>query len=122
MPVPFPSAADVRLVPPDAAEARTIAGGVAGAVAHGGELTGLQRLVLEAVTESMTGFVVPARLVPRLGPQEFARALARRNEPFRRRMLQLMLLCALVLVPLPDEVVERIEQYGRELGVGASRP
>jgi hypothetical protein len=32
-------------------------------------------------------------------------------------MLQFMLLCALVLVPLPETVVRRIDEYARELGV-----
>jgi hypothetical protein len=117
MPVPFPPAADVRLGPPDAEEARIIAGGVVGAVAIDGELSSLQRLLVESLMESMTGFVVPARHVPRLGPDEFARALAARNEEFRQRMLQFMLLCALVLTPLPDAVVERVEAYAHELGV-----
>jgi hypothetical protein len=117
MPVPFPSAADERLGPPDAEEARVIAGGVVGAVAVNGELTSLQRLLVESLMESMTGFVVPARHVPRLGPEEFARVMAARNEEFRQRMLQFMLLCALVLTPLPDVVVERVEAYAHELGV-----
>ena len=117
MPVPFPDDASVLLVPPDAAEARTIAGGSPSAVASDGELTGLQRLLIEALIESMTSFVVPVRHVPRLGPVEFARALGRRNEQFRHRMLQFMLVCALVLVPLPDKVVNRIEEYALELGV-----
>jgi hypothetical protein len=117
MPVSFPDDVNTVLAPPDAAEARTIAGGVASAVAANGELTGLQRLLIEALTESMTTFVVPVRQVPRLGPAEFARALALRNEPFRQRMLQFMLVCALILVPLPDEVVKRIEEYAAELGV-----
>ena len=113
----FPMMPMILLGPPDAAEARTIAGGVASAVARDGELTGLQRLLIEALIESMTTFVVPVRQVPRLGPERVRRALARRNEPFRQRMLQFMLVCALVLVPLPDEVVKRIEEYAFELGV-----
>jgi len=117
MPIPFPDDVNVLLAPPDSAEARTIAGGVASAVAADGELTGLQRLLIEALIESMTTFVVPVRQVPRLGPVEFARALALRNEQFRQRMLQFMLVCALVLVPLPDDVVKRIEAYALELGV-----
>jgi hypothetical protein len=117
MPVPFPSDADVLMVPPDAAEARVIAGGVAGASAPGGELAPLQRMVIEAAIEAMTGFVVPARRLPWLGPEEFARAMARRNEGFRTRMLHFMLLSALVLVPLPEEVVARIGSYASELGV-----
>ncbi|HTL84958.1 MAG TPA: hypothetical protein VL856_07240 [Acidimicrobiia bacterium] len=117
MPVPFPSEADVRLTPPDAEEVRVMVGGVAAAVAPGGELTGLQRLLIDALTESMTGFVVPVNHVPRLTPEQFAHALARRDALFRQRMLQFMLVCALVLVPLPDEVVVRVEEYARELGV-----
>jgi hypothetical protein len=118
MPVPFPSDTDVRLTPPDAEEVRIMVGGVAAAVAPGGQLTSLQRLLIDSMTESMTGFVVPVNHVPRLDPAQFARAMASRDAMFRQRMLQFMLLCSLVLVPLPDEVVTRIEEYGRELGVG----
>ena len=117
MPVPFPTDETVKLGPPDAAEARVIAGGCAAGVEPPGGLTSLQRLLIEATTESMTGFVVPARHVPRLSAQEFARALALRDAPFRQRMLQFMLLCALVLTPLPEEVAERVDEYARELGV-----
>lgn len=118
MPVPFPTAENTRLTPPDAEEVRIMVGGVAGACAPGGELTSLQRLLIEAMTESMTGFVVPVNHIPRLNPQQFANAMANRNENFRQRMLQFMLLCSLVLVPLPDEVIRRVEEYGEELGVG----
>ncbi|MCU1468326.1 MAG: hypothetical protein JWM72_4254 [Actinomycetia bacterium] len=117
MPVPFPSEAEVLLQPPDASEARIIAGGVAAAVAPESGLTSLQRLLLESITESMTGFLVPANKVPRLGPHEFATAMARRDQGFRSRMIQFMLLCSLVLKPLPDEVVARVEEYAHELDV-----
>src|SRR5258706_16115849 len=117
MVVPLPAPGTEKLEPPDAAEARVIAGGVAGAVAIDGRLTSLQRLLIEAIGESMTGFVVPASAVPRLGADEFARALGCRNEMFRSRMVQLMLLCALVLDPLPPAVVARIDEYASELGV-----
>jgi hypothetical protein len=65
----------------------------------------------------MTGFVVPLAVLPRLGPDEFARALAGRDELFRGYMLRFMLLCALVLNPLPEAVADRIDVYARELGV-----
>jgi hypothetical protein len=117
VPVPYPIGEEIDLSIPDAMEARTLAGGVAGAVAPAGGLTELQHLLIEAVTESMTGFVVPARHLPTLGPEEFARAIARRDEGFRSRMVQLMLLCALVLNPLPEEVADRIDAYADELGV-----
>src|SRR4029079_7532573 len=117
MPVPFPSPENTKLERPDAAEVRIMVGGVAGACGRDGELTGLQRLLIEALVESMTGFVVPARHVPRLDPHQFARAMANRDANFRQRMLQFMLLCSLVLVPLPDEVIKRVEEYADELGV-----
>ena len=87
------------------------------AIAPDGELTSLQRLLIEALIESMTGFVVPANRVPRLEPDEFARALAGRDCKFRQRMLQFMLLGALVLAPLPEAVIRRVEEYGNELCV-----
>ena len=117
MPVPFPEAGAVKLGPPDATETRVIAGGVAAAVEPDGGLTSLQRLLIEAMIESMTGYVVPARHVPRLSAPEFALALARRNEEFRQRMLQFMLVNALVLTPLPETVMTRIDEYAYELGV-----
>jgi hypothetical protein len=117
MPVPFPAVGEAKVVPPDAVEARLIAGGVAGAVSTAGGLTSLQRVMIEAVTESMTGFVVPLSVLPRLGPDEFARALSSRDERFRSHMLRFMLLGALVLNPLPEEVVDRVDLYARELGV-----
>src|SRR4051794_37852440 len=73
--------------------------------------------MIEAVTESMTGFVMPLDVLPRLGPDQFARALAGRDEVFRSHMLRFMLLAALVLNPLPEEVVDRVDTYARELGV-----
>ena len=117
MPVPFPPGGQAKVGPPDAAEARLIAGGVAAAVETAGGLTSLQRVMIEAVTESMTGFVVPLSVLPRLGPDEFAQALIDRDELFRSHMLRFMLLCALVLNPLPEEVVDRVDVYARELGV-----
>jgi hypothetical protein len=117
MPVPLPELGHEKLEPPDAAEARLIAGGVAAAAAPAGGLTSLQRMMIEAITESMTGFAVPASAVPRLGPQEFATAMSARSELFRSRMVQFMLLTSLVLNPLPEAVVDRIDRYADELGV-----
>jgi hypothetical protein len=117
VPVALPSADVENLERPDAAEARLIAGGVAGAVAVDGRLTALQRLMIEAVTESMTGFVVPATALPRVGPEAFAQAMRLRGQIFRTRMVHFMLLAALVLDPLPESVVARIGEYAEDLGV-----
>jgi hypothetical protein len=117
MPVPLPTDEEVLQVAPDAAEARFLAGGVAAAVATDAGLTPLQRLLIEAITESMTGFAVPVTAVPKPGPEAFARGLARRSQLFRTRIVQLMALGELVLVPLPAEVAERVETYAAELSV-----
>jgi hypothetical protein len=117
MPVPIPSDAEALQRPPDAAETRLIAGAVAGAIAPPGGLTSLQRVLVEALVESMTGFVVPVARVPRVGAHEFALSISSRGKLFRERMVQFMLLCSLVLVPLPDEVVRRVEEYASELGI-----
>ena len=50
---------------------------------------------------------------------EFAAALARRELSFRSRVVQNMVLCALVLHPIPEDVAENVASYARELGVEA---
>src|SRR6266436_8210189 len=117
MPVPIPSDAEALQRPPDAAETRLIAGAVAGAIEPPGGLTSLQRVLVEALIESMTGFVVPVARVPRIGAEQFALSISSRSKLFRARMVQFMLLCSLVLVPLPDEVVRRVQEYASELGI-----
>jgi hypothetical protein len=52
-----------------------------------------------------------------LTAEEFARGLARRAPAFRTRGVQIMVLCALVLRPLPPEVIDRIGAFARELSV-----
>ena len=54
---------------------------------------------------------------PTMTAGEFAAALARRELSFRARMVQVMLLCALVRHPLPDDVADNVADFARELGV-----
>jgi hypothetical protein len=75
----------------------------------------LQRLLIDSVTEAMTGFVVDAAMVEPVTAEDFARGLARRNEGFRSRMLQMMLLGALVLRPIPNDVTDRVGEFARAL-------
>jgi hypothetical protein len=117
VPVPFPSDDDVLLTPPDAAEADVLARGVIGAVTPPDGLTPLQDILVQAMFEAMTGHLVTPRDVEPLGCAEFAEALANRNEMFRHRIVQVMLLGALVLSPLPEAVASQVEAYARELGV-----
>jgi len=117
-PVPLPSADDVDLVPPTADEVQVIARGMASAAAPPEGLTTVQRAVLEALTESMTGVAVDLADFEPIGPREYAEALSRRDAAFRTRMFQAMLLAEMLLVPIPPSVSARVEEYGAHLGVG----
>jgi hypothetical protein len=117
MPVPLPSPDQVLLEPPSAEETMTTARGIATAVAAGGTLTTLQRALLEGVMLSMTGHAVDLTDFERLDARDLAEHMAPRNAMFRGRCVQVMLLCALVLRPLPQEVVDRATDVATELGV-----
>jgi len=117
MPVPLPSDDTVLLEPPGPDETRTTAWGMATAVAAGGTLSPLQRALLERVVQSMTGHRVDLGAFTPVGTYALAQALARRNAVFRARILQVTLLAALVLRPLPEEVVDRTTELAVELGV-----
>ena len=116
MPVPLP-ADDVLLVPPDADEVALLGRGVVSAVAPAGGCTPLQQVLIEAMFEAMTGHPVDATAVEPIGAGAFAQALARRNEAFRTRIVQVMLLAELILVPLPEEVADRVASFAAELSV-----
>src|SRR5689334_11275900 len=110
MPVPLPDEADVLTTPPDAREVMLISRGVVSAIEPADGLTGLQTTIVEAVTLAMTGY--PAAIdAARLTPEEFAQGMARRSLEFRTRMVQFMLLGALVLRPLPADVVAKVERF-----------
>lgn len=118
MTVPLPSETTADHGPPSASEVQAIARGLVSAIAPPEGLTHLQGTLVRAVTASMTGFSVDlgAATEP-IEADDFARLLARRDEVFRLRVVQLMLLGELVLVPLPAEVVDRVERFAAELGV-----
>ncbi len=117
MPVPLPGPDTVLLEPPGAAEVQATANGVASAVAPAGGLTEVQRILIEALFPAMTGYPVDVDAFTPTTCEQFAHVLARRDRQFRTRGVQLMLLCALVLRPLPQEVVDRITAFARELDV-----
>jgi hypothetical protein len=72
---------------------------------------------MNALVDSMTGIGVDAAGGEPLGPDAFAEGLRFRSAEFRIRMVQMMLLAELLLVPLPVEVTDRVEQYASRLGV-----
>jgi hypothetical protein len=116
-PVPLPTADTVNLERPDAAESQTIVDGIASAVASTGGLLPVQRSLITALSSGMTGYRATLDDRSVLPPDEFAAALARRELSFRSRVVQNMVLCALVLHPIPEDVAEKVASYARELGV-----
>jgi hypothetical protein len=80
----------------------------------------LQRVVLEALFPAMTGHGVDLAGYEPMTARQFAELLARRDLQFRTRGVQVMLLAALILRPLPGEVADRIAQFAHELGVDES--
>ena len=114
---PLPSATDELLTPPDADEVRHLADGVLTAIAPPQGRTEFQDLLIASAFEAMTGHAVDVDDRPPISPEAFAAGLARRNEQFRTRILQTMILGALVLRPLPPEVAERVEAFARAMSV-----
>jgi hypothetical protein len=115
--VPVPLPVEPRLGPPDEREVRHLLCGIVTAVAPSGGLTSLQQLLIEATFDAMTGFTVACADASPIDPESFAEGLADRNREFRTRILQVALLAAFVLRPLPAEVAERVEAFARALSV-----
>lgn len=115
VPVPLPAPHQADRQPPDAAEVALLSRGFLGVMAPDGGLTGLQRLLLEAIVPAMTGF--PFDPGDPLGPGAFAGVMARRTEAFRTRIVQLAILGVLVLRPIPPEVTARVTAFAREASV-----
>lgn len=117
MPTPLPDDTTVLRRPPDAAEVTFLASGVVSAVRPDGGLTPLQQVLLEAMFDAMTGHSVRADTLRPVTPEAFAEGMARRNEAFRTRIVQVMILAELILVPLPPDVAARVEAFAHELQV-----
>jgi hypothetical protein len=117
VPVPLPTPEMVNLQRPTAAEAQALADGIASAVAGREGLMPVQRTLILALFPAMTDHPVTLDDRPAVAPAELASRLACRNLPFRSRAVQMMLLCALVRHPIPDDVAENVASFARELGV-----
>lgn len=117
MSTPLPAPGQARLGPPDRAEAQACLDATLAAVDPGDGPTELQQVLIEAAFASMTGHDVTRTPGTPVGPADLAAVLADRDEHFRTRILQMMILGALVLRPLPAEVAERVDAYAEELSV-----
>lgn len=119
MPVPLPHD-DVLLEPPDHDEVVTAARAKVSAVAGEAGLAEIQRNILHAHIRALTGIEVDLESLEPLGASEFAEAMRRRDEVFRIRQVQTMLLAAFVIDPIPEDTVERIREYALELSIDDS--
>ena len=117
MPTPLPPDGQALLTPPDATEVQATTDGVLSAIAPAGGPTEFQALLIGAAFQSMTGHDPHVDSRPAVSAAEFGQTMAPRNEAFRARILQTMILGALVLRPLPSEVADRIEAFAREMSV-----
>src|SRR6266516_47809 len=92
-PVPLPaSIPETNLEPPTRDEVVTMSRAFATAPAPDDGLSPVQRAVLNAMVESMTGVQLDVADLEPIGPQEFAEAIRDRDLAFHRRMVQAMLL------------------------------
>ena len=117
MPVPMPTDDEVDLNPPTAEESVANAAGVLSATRTADGNTEFQRLLIEATFEAMTGHRVDTADLPVVTAEQAAETLRHRAEPFRMRMVHMMVLSALVLRPLPPEVADRVAAFSHELGI-----
>ena len=115
--IPLPGPDEVKLSRPDAAEVAATAVSIAAVVAPDDGLTDLQRVLLEALMPAMTDHPVDLGEIAPTSVHQAAEVLRPRNLEFRTRGVQLALLTALTLRPLPTAVVDRIERYAEALGV-----
>lgn len=114
---PLPQSGCARLGAPDSVEVELIARGVLSAIEPPEGRTALQDLLMGASFRAMTGHEVDPAAVEPLGAEQLGAALSDRDESFRARIVQMMVLGALVLRPLPPEVADRVDRYARVLSV-----
>ncbi|MBY5162384.1 hypothetical protein [Salsipaludibacter albus] len=116
--VPLPTQEEADQVPPDRDEIRLICGGVHTNAAPDSGWTELQHVLMGAMCEGLSGFTFdPAWYDDVVTPMDLARGLARRDQFVRARILQQVVLHAMVVTPTPPEVVQRIGQVATALGV-----
>jgi hypothetical protein len=117
VPVPLPRDDQALLTAPDAQEVQLITRGVVSAASAPSGPTQLQQVLVGSLFKAMTGHEPEVGSLPPLDAEELAVVLARRTEPFRRRILQVMALTGLVVHPLPPQVAENLDRYAEAMSV-----
>jgi hypothetical protein len=117
VPVPLPRSGEASTAPPSAEEAQLVADAIAWAVRGADGLTDVQRVLVRALLEAMTTHPVEVDEWVQTDVTTLAEGMRSRDLAYRTRIVQLTLLCALVLRPLPADVVDRVAALARELWV-----
>ncbi len=117
MPVPLPPRGKESRERPSQAETQLVADAITWAVRGPDGLTGTQRMLVLALLEAMTDHPVEIDEGIRTDASTLAEGFRDRDRAYRTRIVQLALLCALVLRPLPPEVVDRVAALASELWV-----
>lgn len=103
--------------PPELDEILAVSRGMATAVAPEGGLSDVQAPLLRAITKAVTGNDIDYRALEPLGPEELAAVLARRKPAYRQRLVHHMVLAEMVLIPIPEDVAQRVAAVARALGI-----
>jgi hypothetical protein len=104
------------LTVPSSEEVQLIANGIGAVLGNGEPLRPLQRNVLTAAFASMTGHR-PTFDAASFSTDALVTALSPRNEAFRQRIVQQLVLGALLERPMPPALIERVRATSRMLGV-----
>ena len=118
MPTPLPTEDEVNLDPPEPPEVLHVARGVMTAITPPDGLSRVQVLCFRALSDAMTGHRLDLEAVRPISAREWAEGLAARDEAFRIRMVQMMVLLALLLRQVPPEVADRLQEFADEADVG----
>ncbi len=114
---PPPSQAAAKLTAPDATEVALLGRGVLSAISVDGRPNQIQSLLVAATLHAMTGHEFDTANFEPICVADFADALATRTAAFRTRIVQNMILGALVLRPLPAAVADRVSEFATALSV-----
>ena len=98
-------------------EALLIARGVATAVSPEDGVQPVQASLLTEVMATLLDLRVDFNSLEPLSAEDLAETLAGRTDEFRRRVVQQMVLGALILRPIPPEVARRVAAYAKALEV-----
>lgn len=109
--------AEVDASAPEMDEILAVSRGIATAVAPETGLTEVQAPLLHAITKAVTGVDVDYLNLEPLDANALAQLLARRSDQYRQRLVHHMVLAELVLIPIPEDVAQRVAAAAQALGV-----